>query len=409
MTSLRATATTAAALAAALLLAAPAPAQDAPDPADWDAVLEEAHGQTVFWHAWGGDPLANAFFEWAGETVEERFGVAVEHVKLSDTAEAVSRVLAERAAGRDEGGSVDLLWINGENFASLKENGLLFGPFAEDLPNWAFVDAGNPLVTQDFTVPTEGYESPLALARLVFFHDAARLAEPPRGMEALAEWAAENPGRFAFPQPPDFLGSSFLKQALLELAPDPAALAEPATDESYAAQTAPLWAWLDGLAPNLWREGRAYPSSGPALRQLMADGEIDLAFAFNPNEVATAIANFELPETVRSYVLDGGTLGNASFLAIPRNASAKAGAMVLADFLLSPEAQARMADPEIWGLPTALDVAALPEAERARFEAIEPGPGALAPEALGEPLPEPHPSWMERLEEDWARRYGAGR
>jgi putative thiamine transport system substrate-binding protein len=398
-----------AAALAALLLAAPARAQDAPDPSDWDAVLEAARGQTVFWHAWGGDPRVNAFVEWAGETVEERHGVAVEHVKLADTAEAVSRVLAERAAGREEGGSVDLLWLNGENFAALKENDLLFGPFASDLPSWAFVDPENPAVTHDFTVPTEGFESPWGLAQLVFFHDAARLEAPPRSMEALLDWAAENPGRFAYPQPPDFLGTTFLKQALLELAPDPEALAVPATEAAYAAQTAPLWAWLDALTPHLWRAGRAYPANGAALRQLMADGEIDLAFSFNPGEASAAIANFELPETVRSTVLDGGTLGNASFVAIPSNASAPAGALVLADFLLSPEAQARMQDPGIWGQPTVLDLARLPEDARARFETLDLGPATLAPEALGPVLPEPHPSWVERIEEEWAARYGVGR
>lgn len=405
MTSLR----HAAATAAALLLGAPALAQDGPDPADWEAVLEAARGQTVYWHAWGGDPRVNAFIDWAGEAVEERFGVAVEHVKLADTAEAVSRVLAERAAGRAAAGSVDLLWLNGENFASLKENDLLFGPFAEDLPSWAFVDPESPAVTHDFTVPTEGFEAPWGLAQLVFFHDAARLEEPPRSMQALAEWAAENPGRFAYPQPPDFLGTTFLKQALLELAPDAQALSEPVTEEAYAAQTAPLWDWLDALTPHLWRAGQAYPANGAALRQLMADGEIDLAFSFNPNEASAAIASFELPETVRSTVLDGGTLGNASFVAIPANAAAKAGALVLTDFLLSPEAQARMADPSVWGQPTVLDLARLPETERARFEAIDLGPATLSPEALGPVLPEPHPSWVERIEEEWAARHGAGR
>ena len=107
-------------------------------------------------------------------------------------------------------------------------------------------------------------------------------------------------------------------------------------------------------------------------------------------------------------VLDGGTLGNASFVAIPYNANAKAGAMVLANFLMSPEAQARKQNPEILGTPTVLDVANLPEADRALFDAFELGVATLPPEALGEPLAEPHPSWMERIEQDWEARYGTG-
>ena len=344
-------------LAAALaltLLAAPALAE--PDPADWEAVLEEARGQTVYWNAWGGDPRINDYIAWAGEQVEDRFGVTLEHVKLADTASAVSTVLAERAAGRDEGGAVDLIWINGENFASMKEQGLLFGPFAEALPNWSLLDPeGNPALTADFTVPTDGLEAPWSMARVVFYHDSARAPEPPRTIPALLDWAEENPGRFTYPQPPDFLGSTFLKQALLGLVDEAAPLYASVEEADYEAVAAPLWDYLDALTPHLWRGGRAYPASGPAQRQLMADGEIDLALSFSPGEAAAAVAAFELPDTVRTYVLDGGTIGNASFLAIPYNASAKAGAMVTADFLMSPEAQARKADPEVMGSPTVLD------------------------------------------------------
>jgi putative thiamine transport system substrate-binding protein len=241
----------------------------------------------------------------------------------------------------------------------------------------------------------------------VFYHDSARLPEPPRSIAALLDWAQANPGRFAYPAPPDYLGSTFLKQVLHALMPDPAVLAQPAPQgTAFAAATAPLWAWLDDLHPVLWRQGRAWPQNEGRLRQLLADGEIDLAFSFNPNEAAAAIAAFELPETVRSYVLDGGTIGNAHFVAIPHNAAARAGAMVVADFLLSPLAQARAADPAIWGSTTVLDVIALPEADRARFAAIARGPGAITEAELGASLPEPHPSWMVAIEDAWLRRYG---
>ena len=391
----------AAALAAALAM----PALADPDPSDWDAVTAEAQGQTVYWNAWGGSDVINDFITWIGEQAAEQ-GVTLEHVKLTDTAEAVSRVLAEKTAGKDEGGAIDLIWINGENFASMKEQDLLFGPWAEALPNRALTDPQNSALSADFTVPTDGMESPWGMAQLVFFHDSARLPEPPRTMPTLLAWAQANPGRFTFPQPPDFLGATFLKQALIEFSPDLMALEGPVEDADYEATTAPLWAFMDELTPNLWRQGRAYPQNGARLVQLMADNEIDIGFDFNPNAASNAIANGQLPDSVRSHVHDGGTLGNASFVAIPYNANAKAGAMVVADILLSPEAQARMADPEVWGLGTVLDVAALEPEQLLLFDRIEFGPATLKPEELGETLPEPHPSWMVKLEEDWTARYG---
>lgn len=395
------------ALGLALALAAPAAAAD-PDPADWPAVLAEARGQTVWFHAWGGSVQANEFIEWAGDRVAEEFGVTVEHVRLADTADAVARVVAEKSAGLETGGAVDLIWINGPNFAAMKEQGLLFGPWAESLPNWALVDPeANTALTADFTVPTDGLEAPWAMAQVVFWHDAARLPDPPRSMPALLAWAEANPGRFAFPAPPDFLGSTFLKQALAELAPDPAVLSAPATGAAYDAATAPLWDFLDRLTPLLWRAGRAYPPTGEALKPLLADGEIDLALSFSPGAASAAIAAGELPDTVRTYVLDGGTIGNASFVAIPFNASAKAGAMVLANFLMSPEAQLRMQDPAHLGWGTVLAMDRLAPEDAAAFAALDLGPATLPPAELGPPLPEPHPSWMTRVAADWVARYGA--
>jgi putative thiamine transport system substrate-binding protein len=177
-------------------------------------------------------------------------------------------------------------------------------------------------------------------------------------------------------------------------------------DADYDAVTEPLWTFLEALTPVLWREGRAYPQSGPAQLRLIADDEIDLAISFSPGEASAAIANFELPDTVRTFVPEGGTIGNASFVAIPFNANAKEGAMVVADFLLSPEAQARALDPEVLGYGTVLHIEKLSTEDRAAFEGIELGVATLTPDALGPALPEPHPSWTERLTGDWIARYG---
>jgi putative thiamine transport system substrate-binding protein len=376
---------------------------------DWDDVLAEAEGQTVYWNAWGGDDRINAYIGWVGDQVEDRYGVTVKHVKLSDTAEAVSRVLAEKQAGRDEGGSVDLIWINGENFAAMKRNGLLHGPWVEDMPNYRHVDVdGKPTTTVDFTVPTDGMEAPWGMAQMVFMYETANVQDPPQSMPALLDWAKAHPGRFTYPQPPDFLGTTFLKQALIELTPDRSVLQKPVEDANFAAASQPLWPYLDALHEVMWRSGRVFPQNGPAQRRLLADNEIDFAVSFHPAEASGAIADGELPPTIRTFVLKGGTIGNTHFVAIPFNAGAKAGAKVLANFLMSPEAQARKQNPEYWGDFTVLDVAELPVEDRKRFAAIDYGVATLTPEELGQPLLEPHPSWMERIELEWARRYAAG-
>jgi putative thiamine transport system substrate-binding protein len=383
------------------------PALAQPDPADWAAVLDEARGQTVYWHAWGGDPKINDFITWVGEQALSRHGVTVTQVKLASTADAVARVVSEKQAGQDRDGAVDLIWINGENFAAMKDAGLLFGPFAEQLPNWPLVDvAGKPATRMDFTEATQGLESPWAMAQLVFEYDSARLPVPPPGAGPLLDWAKANPGRFTYPQPPDYLGTTFLKQVLYGVIDNPDLLVQPVDPATYDQVTAPLWAWLEDITPALWRQGQAYPANEPALGQLMADGEIDIAFAFNPGRASAAIAAGELPDTVRTNVWTGGTIGNASFVAIPYNAAHAAGALAVANLLLDPEVQARAQDPDVLGFQTVLNLSALSAADQARFDALDLGIATLSPGDLGPALLEPHASWMTRISEDWVRRYG---
>lgn len=380
----------------------------ATDVSDWASIEENAKGQTVYFNAWGGAQNINDYITWAGNQIEERYGVSVVHVKLDDTANAVAKVVSEKAAGTSENGSIDLIWINGENFASMKRQGLLLSPdWVTRLPNWKYVDWKNkPTITTDFTVPTDGLESPWGMAKMVFFHDTARTSAVPDSFNELVEWTKANPGRFSYPAPPDFVGSSFLKQALTETVSDPSVLLKPVVETQFGEVTAPLFSMLDEMHPNLWRSARTFPKNKEALRQLLADNEIDIAFAFSPAEASNAIANNELPDTVRSFVFSKGTLGNTHFVAIPYNSGAKEGALVLANFLISPEAQQRKQDPNIWGDPTVLDVTTLDEEERAKFDALDLGIATLSPGELGPTLNEPHATWMTHLEKEWTKRYG---
>lgn len=374
----------------------------------WDEVLERARGQTVYFNAWGGDERINDYIAWVGSRVADDFGVELVHVKLTDTAEAVARVVAEKAAGRAEGGSIDLIWINGENFNSMKQQDLLYGPFAEDLPNFRYVDTeGKPTTLVDFTVPTDGLESPWGMSQFVFLYDTASVQEPPRSIAELEEWILANPGRFTYPAPPDFIGTTFLKHVLIETIDDPSVLQRPVRQAEFEAVTQPVWAWLERVKDGLWRSGSTYPPSGPAMTQLLDDGELDFSMAFHPGEASSAIAAGELPDTVRTFILEDGTIGNTHFVAIPFNAANVEGAKVVANFLLSPEAQAKKQDPTVWGDMTVLDLEALSPEQRALFDAVPLGIATLSPEELVPVRPEPHPSWMTAIEAEWLRRFSS--
>jgi putative thiamine transport system substrate-binding protein len=369
--------------------------------ADWSQIQNEAKGQTVYFNAWGGSEATNAYISWAAKEAKTRYGIDVRHVKITDAAEVVKRLQTEVAAGRTSKGSVDLMWVNGENFRNLKNGGLLFGPWAQSLPNWGLVDLNKPVQT-DFSVPTEGYESPWGTAQLTFIADRVKTPKPPRSAQELLSFAKANPGRVSYPKPPDFHGTTFVKQLLLELTPNKAALQQAVTPAAFASVTQALWVYLDQLHPALWRNGKSFPSSAAEMHRMLGDGELKMSLTFNPNEAANLIVTKQLPSSAYSFGFTGGTIGNVHFVAIPSNANAKAGAQVFANFLLSSEAQIRKADISMWGDGTVLDVNKLPAAAQAQIRKTAPG-------ALAESVPtlsEPHASWVEALEAEWLTRYG---
>lgn len=372
--------------------------------ADWQQTVAQAQGQTVYFNAWGGSPLINEYIDWVGEQVSDQYGVELVHVKVADIADSISRLLSEKATGAQ--GSIDLLWINGENFANAKSNGLLYGPWAEQVANYSLLDLDNKAtLTVDFSVPTDGYELPWGMAQLVFQYDSEYVAQPPTSMTQLLDFAKQHPGRVSYPQPPNFYGTTFLKQVAYETLADTSILQSPAQSVDTQAALAPLWAYLDQLHPYLWRQGKAFPANAPQMKQMLNDGELLLSLSFNPNDAQTAVNNGELPESVRSYIHQGGTIGNTHFVGIAFNSASKAGAQVVANFLISPEAQARKADTQYWGDPTVLNVSALPAEAKQAFSRIEAGPAALTAEQLSATLLEPHASWVEVIEQQWAERY----
>lgn len=361
----------------------------------WQQIESKADGQTVYFNAWGGSQEINAYLRWAAKQLKSRYNVTLKHVKVADIAETTQRLVAEKTAGKNSDGSVDMVWINGENFRSMKSGNLLYGPFVNQLPNWEKVDQRLP-VFEDFTEPTDGLEAPWGVGQLVFIHDKQTLNNPPQSFAELLSLAKAFPGKVSYPQPPEFHGSSFLKAALIELTDNKPALYQPLDIQRdkilFDSVTAPLWQYLDQLHPVAWQQGKRFPSGTTETIQLLDDKQLLLALTFNPNAANAAIEHGTLTETAQAYAFKQGALSNIHFLAIPWNSSAKEGAQVAINFLLSPEAQTRKADTSIWGDPSVI-----------KEEWLENGSHGFS---LFQPIAEPHPSWLTAIEQEWQRRYG---
>lgn len=370
-------------------------------PTNWNALRQQANGQTVYFNAWGGDPAVNSYLDWVAGEMKQHYGVTVKVVRLADAADAVKRIQSEAAAGRKEKGSVDLLWVNGENFHTLKQAGLLKEGWAWELPNWRYVDQKKP-VREDFSQPTDGAEAPWGSAQLMLIGNKQPNVEFPRSAADLLTFAKANPGKLSYPRPPDFTGTAFIEQLLIVLTRDSQALRLPPNQATFNQVTAPLWEYLDKLHPLLWREGKTFPSTPARMDRMLADGELLLSVTFNPAHVDNLIDRKQLPKTAQAFGFEQGMLGNVHFVTIPANARSQAAAQVLANFLMSPQAQIRKATPAVWGDATVLDSTTLPAPLNEQLDAQKPAHLQAVPY-----LPEPHAAWVNALEKEWLQRYGA--
>jgi putative spermidine/putrescine transport system substrate-binding protein len=375
---------------------------------DWPAIVEAARGGEVNWFLWGGADSINSYVsDYLGGILQRDYGITLNRVPLADTAEAVNLVLAEKEAGNHDAGAVDLIWINGENFRTMKTAGLVWCGYLDSLPNNALVDWSDPAIANDFGVPVDGCEVPWSRAQFALAHDSATLPDPPRSMPALLDWIRANPGRFTYPAPPDFTGSVFVRHVFYHAAGGAERLMgdfDPARFDAAAART---WSILNDIESDLWRQGATYPTTLTQLNELFANGEVALTFNYDPSQFGLAVDAGIYPDTVRSYGLTDGTIGNTSYTAIPFNATNKAAALVLQNLLLSPEAQLHKARPEVWGASPAIEIDRLPEAVRAAFEALPRHPSVVPAEDLAKSaLPELQADWISAIEQGWIAEVG---
>jgi putative spermidine/putrescine transport system substrate-binding protein len=384
-------------------------AEGAIDPADWDQVLTEASGSTLNLHMWGGSTEINQFVDQTYGPRLAELGITLNRVPLADTADAVNAVLGQLEAGRTTGGSIDLIWINGENFATMRQADALLSGWAEQLPNAELVDWDDPSVAFDAGIPVDGNESPWGSAQFQFVYDSARMdeADLPRSYAELADWIRANPGRFTYPAPPAFHGTRFIKQWFYEATGGADPWTGELDDAEVADAAADLWRLLDDLRPHLWRNGETYPQDIADLDRLFANGEVDMTFTQLPAGIGANIDAGVLPATARPFVFDTGTIGDHHYLAIPVNAADPAAAMVLANLVLEPELQLAKLDPANgWGDGVAFSTDRLDEERMTMLEQLADGfgPTAVAQSRLESVrLPETRAVVTTILEDGWDR------
>lgn len=399
-----------AAAAAGLLFLSSCAAVPGEQPAadSWEEVTAQAQGQPVKLWMYGGDEQGNAYVDEHLIPAAAEQGVRLERVPVADTRDALNRVLTEVQSGSTDG-DVDLVWVNGNNFGTGKEAGAWACGWTSLLPNMDLTDPADPLLSQDFGTPVDGCEAPWSKAQFTIAYNSAAVPKPPTTLAGLLDWATANPGRFTYPAPPDFTGSVFIREVLYSVSGGYANVPLAFDEESFTTITPALLDKLEELEPSLWRNGSTYPKSVTELDALYAGGQVDFTMTYGPAALTKLVADGTYPAGTKVLTLDEGTVGNASFLAIPSTSGQRSGAMVVANLALSPGQQAIKADPRIWGQYPVLSPGALSPEERALFEQLPASPVVPGYEVLSRNAnPELAAEWVPALDEAWRKAVLAG-
>jgi putative spermidine/putrescine transport system substrate-binding protein len=369
--------------------------------ARWEDTVRKARGSEVGFGMWAGDEDRNRHFRSVvSQRLKSQFGITLRIVPNGDTAEAVNKLINEKGAGAGKG-SMDLLWINGENFRTAKQASVLWGPFSARVPNVRLYDEN--VSQRDFGTLIEGLEAPWQQAQFVMAYDTARFPNPPHSIDDLGIWIKGHPGRFTYIAPPDYTGSAFIRHILIHFGQADREFWSGFHEELYQRASAGAIAYLNEVKPFLWRRGETYPAAPTELDRLFANGEVDFTMSYGPGYASRRIAKGEFPPTTRTFLFQEGTIGNYSFLAIPFNAGNIAGALVTLNELLSFEEAIEFSRSLDSAFPHRLD--RLSPQQRAQAEALPRGPATLPiSELSAHYLPEPDAEYLNRLEKDWSAK-----
>ena len=211
-------------------------------------------------------------------------------------------------------------------------------------------------------------------SQVLLAYDTTKLPKEkvPKTWDDLVAWIKANPGQFIYNRPDKGgSGGNFVYRAIYQAnGKDPSKF----TTDNWSDATSPAmldagFKLLNDLTPYLYNKG-AYTSGNTQSVQLLAQGAVTMIPAWSDQSLQ-AISQQVLPDTTGLVQLtDLGFGGGFSFAVVPTDAANKDLAIKLADYLLTPDLQAKVVT-QIGGFP-GVDWSNLAADLRAKYADVVP-------------------------------------
>jgi putative spermidine/putrescine transport system substrate-binding protein len=331
----------------------------------WDSITADSKGKKLTIMMWMGDSKINRYMKnFVKVQVKNKFDIDLEIIDGQGST-IVQNLMTEKQANAPNS-EIDMVWINGETFFQLRQIDALFGPWTSKLPNSKYIDFENPFIGIDFQNKIEGYELPWGNVQMSIIYNPLKIVNPPQTKAELLEFVKKNPGVFTFDN--QFTGLTFLKSLLVDISGNKNELYGKFDEKKYKKYSEELWSYINQLKPYLWRKGEVFPEGVAQMHQLFSNGELWFTMSNNDAEIDSKIEEGVFPETSIAYVPNFGSIQNSHYLGIIKTSAKKQAAMVVANFMVSPEAQLKKLDPSVWGDGTVLNRVKLSKEDQLKFD-----------------------------------------
>lgn len=211
---------------------------------------------------------------------------------------------------------------------------------------------------------------PYRASSVLLAYNPDKVATPPTTLDELLAWIKANPGRFTYNSPKSGgSGQAFVVTVLDSKVPvaDREAMTT-GYQKDLEKDWEPGWEILRGLGASVYQKG-VYPNGNNQVLQLLSSGQIDVAPVWSDQFISGQAAG-TIPKTYKvQQIKNPSFTGGAAYLGVTKASKQQDLAAKLADFMLSPQEQAKIAD-KIAGYP-AIAMSKMSPDIQAKFQAAD--------------------------------------
>lgn len=322
------------------------------DNPEWQRIEDSAKGSTVNFYIWTDDEEA---YTWFNTTVKEglktNFDITLNLIEVEPD-EALNLLMDDQVK-EETLGQIDVLWLDEKAFETYQAKGLLYEGFAQKLDHYqrfmSTKDLDNLYMSH---VPIKGQAVAFNSSQLTLYYNEDIIYDPPMTLEDLMSIAKVNEGMVTYPEPTDEVGGAFVRSIILNFVDAKKFVEEDLDSEAFRLLVQPAFDYLKALKPYLYEKGTRYPKNQEELARLFGDEALILTYSMDFRHANTMTGDAIYPGGTKPFIMGSASVGTKEYLTMPFNASNKAGAMVLMNYLLDIDVQAKkLADRKYNGIP----------------------------------------------------------